>query len=223
MLVSHILAAVLSVSTAELVAPDAAPDGQAVHLWCARDEPGHYSRRYANLVSMTGIDGEVALTAGHGLHQNQVCELRSGQQSVSAIVYSIGAQGAPASDWAVIRSDSRFTQAVERFSIAMTAATNFTAMLKLNSQVSPLCQVFSAPEEYWWPDSVLLHDCLSLPGRSGAPILAAENDDVFLVGLNLGSLVNHQSRSGQLGYLRRVDEEIADALLLAARATSSPP
>lgn len=223
MLISHIIGAALSVSATELVAPDAAPDGHAVHLWCARGEPGQYSRRYANLVAMPGLDGEVALTAGHGLHQDQVCELRSGQQSVAATVYRVGAQGAPASDWAVIRSDRRFTQSVERFSVAMTAATTFTAMLKLNSEVSPLCQVFSAPEEYWWPESILVHDCLSLPGRSGAPLLAAENDEVFLVGLNLGSLIDHQNRSGHLGYLRRVDEEIADALLLAARATSSPP
>ena len=223
MVIIPLLAALATASGADLVAPQSAPQGRAVRLWCELDRPGRYSVRYANLTFLPGFDGEVAITAGHGLSENQQCELRSGGEGVAAQIHRLEPAGTPGEDWAVIRADHRFRGEVERFPIAMTADTRFTAMLKINSTSSSVCRAFPPPEYFWWPDTVLLHDCVSLPGRSGAPLRAAAQDETFLVGINLGSVFDPEKRLGRVSYWRRIDPEIADALVAAGHATTGPP
>jgi hypothetical protein len=224
MILPFVFTLLLGASTSsDLVAPQTVSNGQAVRLWCALERPNRFSIRYANLASLPGIDGEVALTAAHGLRDNQDCELRSGAQRIAARIHSMGDSGTPAEDWAVIRAETRFTSAVERFPVAITSQDRFTAMLKLSSTTHPSCEVSSAPEAFWWPDTVLLHGCTSFPGRSGAPLLAASEGETYLVGINLGSIHDADRGLGGVAYWRRVDTEIAEALLTAAYAEPRRP
>ena len=89
--------------------------------------------------------------------------------------------------------------------------------MKLNSTVAPICEVFPAPDGFEFSGRVLLHDCLSIPGRSGAPLLVGADGRDVLVGVNLGWLYETNAERRTVGYLRLIDQEITDALLQAAR------
>lgn len=208
------LAAGSSAAAEELTAD--AGDDRSIRLVCIDPGTGMNVAMRAGLLAHDGA-GEIALTAAHGLRGRTQCRLSAGGLDIPVEAMRRGAGVGPEADWALVRTRRRLDGGLPRYRLAQVTGDRFEARMVASRALQPRCRVSPPPGALRLEAPVVVHDCRVLPGRSGAPLIAARNGERYVVGLTLGYLTSPDEAFNNVAFARLVDGAIADALIDLSR------
>ena len=183
---------------------------------------------------------DIVLVAAHGLtaeHENCTIVMGETELGVSEVIQGKG--GRPIDDWAILTLDGRFDSRVHRlqwfastssyWGSAITDKVNIRLVKHSNGESGRACTVRAPAGDLL--DStdrgtILLSDCISIPGMSGAPALVAVDDVPTLVGLNIGTRYNmalNTEEESRANVIRLIDDVIERAIVRAIAVQVNPP
>jgi hypothetical protein len=167
-----------------------------------------FTRRQRGALIDTGdanASFEVVLTAAHGLLTEpgaivEGCALVAGEDTylpIAAMWRPPARGGGAADDWAVLVAVGRLDGMVKRLRTAPLDDTELWGMLSADAPVRlplrfppgerPCGLTHSRLSDDDVQSGLFAHDCLAWAGHSGSPVVVSVADDVFVLGLHLGS------------------------------------
>ena len=176
---------------------------------------------------------DIALVAAHGLGHHAgrcVMSFRGHQLGVSRIQKGQGddADG----DWAVLTLDGRFPKHIHRLGWYSDAADNWesfarqggrVALLKFaNGETGKSCDIRiprGGMRDSADSNALILSDCVSMPGMSGAPAIVEVDGLPTIIGLNIGTRYDLSAPPlewrSRASLIRLVDTVVEDAIVRA--------
>ncbi|PWE16716.1 hypothetical protein DDZ18_10930 [Marinicauda salina] len=162
---------------------------------------------------------EVALTAAHGLGGDpraaaRHCVLTAGGERLRLSRVHAGSGRSDAADWAVLVAEGRFDDDTPRFTPARLGpeVRAIPVRVVLDERRQPGCRLAEDSGGYAPRERIRAHTCPSLPGYSGAPVIAQMGGRPYLVGVHLGSVIDLRSGRRAAGRVRVLDAEILGAI-----------
>ncbi len=154
-------------------------------------------------VLATHIDAipDIILVAAHGLGATtEDCIVTLGESELGIVDIQRGSNRQVHGDWAVLTLAGRFPAAIHRFDWYIDSPNDWEAFATNGGRVSLLrfangesgtaCDVRKprgGMVDSTDQDTVLLSDCVSIPGMSGAPAIVEVNGRPTVIGLNIGN------------------------------------
>ena len=200
-----------------------------VQIECLSENATYYFR--GAIIDSGDADAsyEVILTSLHGLPDDlstirRTCVVKGAQGSHVGIkdIWRPDSRGyVSPSDWAVLLTNERLRDAIERLSAVRVpypgreklAANDIPVRLPLRfvegERACSLTQF--GPAGVRSSEGLFAHTCRTWPGLSGSPILISIDDQPFVLGIHLGSRWPYD-RDPALGIGRFVDATIAEAI-----------
>lgn len=170
---------------------------------------------------------DYGLITGHGLPFKQPCyvqDFNGRKRNVIDIWYAPDYQSGGDNDWAVFTFKHMSTPNLTRYKL--DAATNIVpeTLEKQNIKFAAArglpyttqdCQLtelkFSTPSKKT-KRRVMTHDCQSIPGQSGSPVIFKDDNEEHLIGFHIGQMWLFKDpktkRPNQRGYFRLIDESL---------------
>lgn len=205
-----------------------------VQLKCA--EPGAPTTRQSLgglLLTPATATRDLVLVAAHGLSGELTgCRVLWRQQILPVLKVTQGQGDKVSGDWAVLTLNGRFRGQPHRFSWRSVAPDDFRGFTEANGKVYvlkhpngvagegcathiPMRGLKDATDE----DTVLVADCLTIPGMSGAPVMVKMDNRPVLVGLSVGQRfdLSHQKLEWKrrANVIRLIDARVERAIVLA--------
>lgn len=232
------------VATASLSAADLARIATpgVVQLQCA--EPGVPTIRQSLgglLLTPNTSSHDLVLVAAHGLAGELAgCRVLWQQQELSVIRSRQGEGGKVGGDWAVLTLNDRFQGAPERFAWRSVAPEDFRTFTKAsrkvyvlrhpNGEVGQGCATHIPTrglKDATDQNTVLVADCLTIPGMSGAPVMVKMDDMPVMVGLSIGQRfdLSHQNLEWKrrTNVIRLIDAGVERAIVLSMGQLTQVP
>ncbi|HIG43245.1 MAG: hypothetical protein ABGY96_26815 [bacterium] len=233
-----VIFSVVLTANASLVAKDVnleSPLGVAL-LSCKQPDS---STRTVSLGSVltTGVEGidDIVIVAAHGLHTlSEHCSMSFSNEQLKIKNIQRGQDENAYGDWAVVTLDGRFEGEIQRLPWATTKADDFSFLVEDGGTVSMIkrrlsrtvssCQLHIPTRGLSNPSDrgvVVVSDCSSLPGDSGAPVFATVDGVVTMIGLNLGyrfdiSPSPHEWKP-RASIVRLIDKAVESAIVAAIK------
>jgi len=210
--------------------PDTSP--ALAQLECAQ---GTLNRRTISLggVLATQLNSisDIVLVAAHGLEGNfEQCVVIFNGHRLGVTRVEKGGTEDVHGDWAVVTVDGRFPDPIQRFGWHIESANEWESFASDGGRVSLMKFLNGypgAPCEVRVPrgemsdtrdrDAILLSDCLSIPGMSGAPAIVEFGGIPVIMGLSIGTRYNLSDASSGLrmraNVIRLFDASIEEAVV----------
>ena len=205
-----------------------------VQLKCA--EPGVATTRQSLgglLLTPSAATRDLVLVAAHGLAGDLAgCRVQWQQQELSVISSRQGQGDKVAGDWAVLTLNGRFQGQPQRFIWRAVAPDDFRSFTKASHKVYVLrhrngvvgqgCATHIPTrglKDESDQNTVLVADCLTIPGMSGAPVMVKMDGLPVMVGLSIGQRfdLSHQDLEWKrrTNVIRLIDVGVERAIVLA--------
>jgi hypothetical protein len=228
-LIIAMTAADAQAAASDLVRADPAGIPGSVTVLCERTGGG-FTRMRGSVVRQSGYAaGDIVLTAAHGIPAGPGtprCEVRAlGAGAPVARMEVAPRIGASPDDWAVLVTSELLPREVERLALAVSGPEPLTSempvSLSWSSSAGRSCTLDADAGMAGLADHMRSHDCGSLPGMSGAPlIVATESGARMVAAINMGRLKRLDGEGeGVHPYARMIDPGIIETINLVIAET----
>ena len=218
--------------------PNTSPAGVA-QLECTNQEFGTRTVSLGGVLD-TQLNGipDIALVTAHGLSASlKDCQLAFKGERLGIVVVRQGRSHRTDGDWAVVTLDGRFKQAITRLHWyvdnpdgweSFAARGGRVRLLKFtNGETGSGCDVLTPRGglvDATDGDVVIVSDCPSLPGMSGAPAMVEVDGTPAIIGLNIGMRYDVSKPplawKSRANVIRLIDDTI-EAAIVRAIATAA--